>query len=196
MYSVPGEIPESSLRERNFLRAEEIGEYFLWLFFIDIVPKRCFKDAAALFFNKYVYVHAFKLIKIHFSKSLTRHFGINSFNNREDWKWYDSYSNTANYPVIRIILMNCFETLLYYYRWWRTSEKRWNILCCPVPVSILIDRHVISCWYTNSTGKGEFFLKPKSFRRSGDQTWLQLWRNWGKVESAFKKTVSHRLSHC
>jgi hypothetical protein len=69
IYSVPTEMPESLLRERNFLRAKEIEQYFLWLLiFMGVV--RCIREVDDLAFNKYFYVYSFTIIKIHFSKLL------------------------------------------------------------------------------------------------------------------------------
>jgi hypothetical protein len=49
-YSVPTEIPESVLLERNFLRAKEIEEYFLWLL-VFMGAARCVREADDLAFN-------------------------------------------------------------------------------------------------------------------------------------------------
>jgi hypothetical protein len=45
-YSVPTEMPESVLLERNFLRAKEIEEYFLWLL-VFMGAVRCVREAVA-----------------------------------------------------------------------------------------------------------------------------------------------------
>ena len=61
---------ESLLRKRNFLRAKEIEQYFLWLFiFMDAVWRISEADDD-LAFNKYFNVDPFTLIKIRFSKLL------------------------------------------------------------------------------------------------------------------------------
>src|SRR5215211_1220844 len=46
-YSVPIEMPEILLLERNFLRAKEIEEYFLWLLLLVLMDAaRCVRDGA------------------------------------------------------------------------------------------------------------------------------------------------------
>jgi hypothetical protein len=65
-------MPESLLWKRNFLRAKEIEQYFLWLLiFMDAAL--CIREADDdddLAFNKYFHVDPFTIIKIHFSKLL------------------------------------------------------------------------------------------------------------------------------
>jgi hypothetical protein len=69
-YSVPTEMPESLLWKRNFLRANEIEQYFLWLLTL-IGEAWCISEADDLAFNKYYFhVDPFIIIKIHFSKLL------------------------------------------------------------------------------------------------------------------------------
>src|SRR5215211_1238307 len=73
IYSVPTEMPESLLWKRNFLRAKEIEQYFLWLLiFMDAAwCIRCIREADDdLAFNDYFHVDPFTIIKIHFSKLL------------------------------------------------------------------------------------------------------------------------------
>ena len=47
-YSVPIEMPEILLLERNFLRAKEIEEYFLWLLLLVLMDaaRRCVREGA------------------------------------------------------------------------------------------------------------------------------------------------------
>jgi hypothetical protein len=70
-YSVPIEMPESLLWKRNFLRAKEIEQYFLWLLiFMDAAW--CIREADDdLAFNEYFHIDPFTIIKIHFSKLLS-----------------------------------------------------------------------------------------------------------------------------
>jgi hypothetical protein len=63
-------MPESLLWKRNFLRAKEIEQYFLWLLiFMDAAW--CIREADDdLAFNEYFHIDPFTIIKIHFSKLL------------------------------------------------------------------------------------------------------------------------------
>jgi hypothetical protein len=57
-YSVPIEMPESVLLERNFLRAKQIEEYFLWLL-VFMGAAWCVREADDLAFNKFLHVDPF-----------------------------------------------------------------------------------------------------------------------------------------